>query len=235
MSPRGKTYKNVVSKIDAMKRYSVEEAFKMVKETKRTKFDEMVDVAVRLGVDPKQSDQAIRGAVAMPHGIGKKVRVIVFAKGEKQTEAQSAGADFVGDEDLINKIEKENWLGFDTVISTPDMMKSVSRVAKILGPRGLMPNPKIGTVTFDVGNAVKQVKAGKIEFRAEKAGIVHASIGKVSFASENLRENFMTLMEALMKAKPASAKGNYLKTIALSTTMGPSIKIDTNDITRTMK
>jgi large subunit ribosomal protein L1 len=190
------------------------------------KFDETVEVAVRLGVDPRQADQNVRGTVVLPHGTGKSVRVLVFAKGDKAKEAQDAGADFVGADDIVKKIQEEQWLDFDTAIATPDMMGQVGRLGKLLGPRGLMPNPKVGTVTFDVAKAVRETKAGKVEFRVEKAGIVQVPIGKRSFGAEKLRENAHALLASLLRAKPAAAKGNYLLSIAVSTTMGPSVRVD---------
>ncbi len=230
MAFRGKTYRAAAEKRDADKHYPVADVFELVKATKRAKFDEMVDVAVKLGVDPKHSDQMVRGAVSLPNGTGKTVRVVVFAKGEKEVEATKAGADHVGGEELVGKIEKDGWLEFDVVIATPDMMRVVSKVGKILGPRGLMPNPKTGTVTFEVGQAVKEAKAGRIEYRVEKAGIVHALIGRSSFAAAKLQENFLVLMTALSKAKPSSSKGNYFRSISVSTTMGPAVKVDPADV-----
>jgi large subunit ribosomal protein L1 len=200
----------------------------------KAKFDETVDASIRLGVDPKHADQMVRGSVALPHGLGKAVRVLVFAKGEKEKEAQEAGADFVGSDDLMEKI-KGGWLDFDRVVATPDMMGSVGKLGKVLGPRGLMPNPKVGTVTFDVGKVVKELKAGKVEFRVEKAGIVHSPFGKVSFGADKLYDNFMALIETIIKLKPASSKGTYLKTISLSTTMGPGVKVDPLDIRNILK
>jgi large subunit ribosomal protein L1 len=190
------------------------------------KFDESVDLAINLGVDPKHADQMVRGALVLPHGVGKDTRVLVFAKGEKEKEAQEAGADYVGGEDLAKRIQEEGWLEFDRVIATPDMMSVVGRLGKILGPRGIMPNPKLGTVTMDVGNAVREHKAGKVEYRVDKAGIIHVSIGKCSFDAEKLVENASTLIEVVVKAKPAASKGTYLKKISVSTTMGPGIRID---------
>lgn len=225
MERRGKKYLEAKSKVDRNKRYELEEGIRLLLKTSYTKFDESVDIAVRLGVDPKKADQMIRGTVVLPNGTGKRVRVLVFAKGQKEKEALDAGADYVGSEDLIEKISK-GWLEFDKAIATPDMMGMVSKLGKILGPRGLMPNPKVGTVTFDVGKAVKEIKAGKVEFRVEKAGIVHASIGKISFGFERLLENIKIFLEAIIRAKPPTSKGVYLKSIALSTTMGPGIKID---------
>jgi large subunit ribosomal protein L1 len=232
MTHSGKKFRNAAAKVDRNKRYAIEEAFKLLKETvelRSTKYDQTVDVAINLGVDPKHADQMVRGAVVLPHGIGKTVRVAVFAKGEKQSEAKDAGADVVGEADLAKRIE-EGFMDFDTVIATPDMMGVVGRLGKVLGPRGLMPNPKVGTVTADVGKAVRDAKGGKVEFRAEKAGIVHAPVGKASFAPEKLAENFNALIELVMKLKPATAKGVYLKGIAISSTMGPGIKLDTQAI-----
>lgn len=232
MTTSGKKFRAAAAKVDRNKRYGVDEAFKLLKETvelRNTKYDQTVDVAINLGVDPKHADQMVRGAVVLPHGIGKTVRVAVFAKGEKQSEAKDAGADVVGEADLAKRIE-EGFMDFDTVIATPDMMGVVGRLGKVLGPRGLMPNPKVGTVTADVGKAVRDAKGGKVEFRAEKAGIVHAPVGKASFAPERLAENFNALIELVMKLKPATAKGVYLKGIAISSTMGPGIKLDTQAI-----
>lgn len=222
----GKKYDKAAQLVDRSKKYNVEEAFKLVLETAPAKFDETVDVAFRLGVDPKQSDQQVRGAVALPHGLGKAVRVVVFAKGPKEAEAKNAGADYVGADDLVQKIQ-EGWLDFDKAIATPDMMATVSKVAKVLGPRGLMPNPKVGTVTMNVGDAVTAEKKGKLDFRVDKAGILHAGIGKKSMGEAKLRENFSTLMAAIMKAKPATSKGVYVRSITVSSTMGPGVKMDT--------
>jgi large subunit ribosomal protein L1 len=218
--------------VDRNKRYAITEGFQLLKKTveaRATKFDQTVDVAINLGVDPKHADQMVRGAVVLPHGTGATVRVAVFAKGEKATEAEGAGADVVGGDDLAKRIEG-GFLDFDTVIATPDMMGVVGRLGKVLGPRGLMPNPKVGTVTMDVKKAVSDAKGGKVEFRAEKAGIVHVKMGKSSFAAEKLEANFNTLVDLVMKLKPATAKGVYLKGIAVSTTMGPGIKLDTAEI-----
>ena len=222
----GKKYDAVSAKIEKTRLYSLEEAVKLVPEIAPAKFDEVVDLAVRLGVDPKQSEQMVRGTVVLPNGTGKKVRVLVFAKGEKEKEAKDAGADFVGGEDLIEKISK-GWLDFDSVVATPDMMGAVGKLGKILGPRGLMPNPKIGTVTFDITKAVKEIKAGKVEFKVDKSGNVHASIGKVSFGVQKLKENLLALLDGIIKAKPSTSKGIYLRSITLATTMGPGVKIDT--------
>lgn len=232
MAQTGKKFRASVQKVDRNKRYSVEEGFKLLKETveaRGTKFDQSVDVAINLGVDPKHADQMVRGAVVLPNGIGKTVRVAVFAKGDKQRDAEAAGADVVGAEDLAKRIE-EGFMDFDTVIATPDMMGVVGRLGKVLGPRGLMPNPKVGTVTPDVTKAVKDAKGGKVEFRAEKAGIVHAPVGKASFETAKLQENFNALLELVMKLKPSAAKGVYLRGIALSSTMGPGIKLDTQEL-----
>ncbi len=223
----GKRFKNAAKKINNEKIYGVEEAFKLVVESATAKFDESIDVALRLGVDPKQGDQQVRGAIALPHGLGKNVRVVVFAKGPKEAEAKAAGADFVGADDLVAKITG-GWLDFDKAIATPDMMATVSKVAKILGPRGLMPNPKVGTVTMNVGEAVASEKKGKLDFRVDKAGIVHAGIGRKSMGEVKLKENFMTLMGAVVKAKPSASKGIYLRTITVASTMGPGVKVDTS-------
>ena len=221
-------------KVDRLQKYSVQDAFQIVTEAATAKFDENIDVSVRLGVDPKQSDQQVRGSVALPNGVGKNVRVLVFAKGPKEKEATEAGADFVGSDDLVEKI-KEGWLDFDKAIATPDMMATVSKVAKILGPRGLMPNPKVGTVTMNVGDAVSAEKKGKCSFRVEKAGIVHAGIGKKSMGPDKLRENFLSLLHALSKAKPSSSKGVYLRQISLSSTMGAGIGIDVSNVVASLK
>lgn len=224
----GKKYRKVLEKVDAAKKYSIAEAFALVTQAAPAKFDESIDVAFRLGVDPKQSDQQVRGAIALPHGLGKKVRVVVFAKGPKEAEAKNAGADYVGADDLVEKIQG-GWLDFDKAIATPDMMTTVSKVAKVLGPRGLMPNPKVGTVTMNVGDAVSAEKKGKLDFRVDKAGIVHASVGKKSMGSDKLKENFLSFLGAIMKAKPATSKGIYIKSLNISSTMGPGIKVDTNE------
>lgn len=228
MPKRGKKYQEAVKSRNNQKQ-NVTEAVKVALDSSYAKFDETVDVAVRLGVDPRHADQMVRGSVILPNGIGKEVKVLVFAKGEKETEAQEAGADFVGNDDLIEKI-KEGWFGFDKAVATPDMMGSVGKIGRILGPRGLMPNAKTGTVTFDIERAVNELKAGKIDFRVEKAGIVHAPMGKVSFGVEKILQNFTAFLETIMRLKPASSKGTYLKGIAISTTMGPGIKIDISSI-----
>jgi large subunit ribosomal protein L1 len=222
----GKKYRDASNKIDQERRYPLEEAIQIVASNKLAKFDETVEIAVRLGVDPRQADQNVRGTVVLPHGTGKVSRVLVIAKGDKEREAREAGADFVGGEDMVKKIQEENWLGFDRVIATPDMMAQVGRIGKILGPRGLMPNPKVGTVTFDVAKAVGEVKAGKVDYRVDKAGVVHAPIGKLSFGEQKLTENAHALMESILRAKPASAKGNYVKSVAVSSTMGPGVRVD---------
>lgn len=221
----GKKMKAALEKIEMNKVYPLEEALRLVKESSYTKFDESVDLAINLGIDPRKSDQMVKGSVVLPHGIGKKVRVLVFAKGEKEKEAAEAGADIVGAEDLVEKITK-GWLDFDKAVATPDIMGLVGKLGKILGPRGLMPNPKLGTVTFDIAKAVKEIKAGKVEYRAEKAGIVHVPIGKVSFDIQKLFGNAMTVVDSILKAKPATSKGRYLKKVSVSSTMGMGIAVD---------
>lgn len=225
MRERGRKHTEAAAKVDRGRRYPLDEACSLVKAVSYAKFDETVDVAVRLGVNPKHADQMVRGALVLPHGVGKSVRVLVFARGEKVVEAEQAGADFVGGEDMVAKV-MGGWLEFDTVIATPDMMGQVGKLGRVLGPRGLMPNPKVGTVTFDVGKAVREAKAGKVEFRVEKAGIVHVPVGKCSFEASKLQDNVKALVAALLKAKPSTAKGQYLRTITLSSTMGPGIKVD---------
>jgi len=223
--PTAKNLKIAKGKVDRTRVYPIDEAISLVKDASFAKFDETVDITVRLGVDPRKADQMVRGAVVLPNGLGKTVRVLVFAKGEKAQEATDAGADYVGGDDLVAKIQG-GWFDFDTAIATPDMMGTVGKIGKILGPRGLMPNPKVGTVTFDVGRAVNESKSGKIEYRVEKAGIVHAPVGKVSFEGDKLVGNVVALMDALIKAKPSTAKGLYLKKICISSTMGPGVNID---------
>ena len=229
MARHSKRFRNATQEIDRDKRYALGDAVALAIAGQRCKFDETVEVAIRLNVDPRQADQNVRGTVVLPNGIGRTQRVLVFAKGEKAKEAEAAGADFVGAEDLVKKIQEESWLDFDKVVATPDMMAQVGRIGKILGPRGLMPNPKVGTVTMDVAKTVKEIKAGKVEFRVEKAGIVHAPIGKASFGKDKLLENAHALLAALLRAKPAAAKGNYLRSVGISTTMGPGVKVDPLD------
>jgi len=226
MASHGRKFREAREKLPAGSKFAPDEAVQLVKQLSFAKFDETVEMAVRLGVDPRQADQNVRGTVALPHGTGKQVRVLVFAKGDKAKEAEEAGADVVGADDIAKKIQEEQWLEFDTAIATPDMMGTVGRLGKVLGPRGLMPNPKVGTVTFDVGKAVREVKAGKVEFRVEKAGIVHVAIGKRSFGPDRLIENAHAPLSSLLRAKPAAAKGNYLMSVAVSTTMGPSVRVD---------
>jgi large subunit ribosomal protein L1 len=228
----GKKYREAAKHIDQDKRYSLDEALKLVVANKVAKFDETVELAVRLNVDPRQADQNVRGTVVLPNGTGRVSRVLVLAKGEKEREAREAGADFVGGDDIIKRIQEENWLDFDRVIATPDIMGSVGRIGKILGPRGLMPNPRVGTVTFDVAKAVAEVKAGKVDYRVDKAGVVHARIGKVSFGEEKLLQNAHALLDAIVRAKPSSAKGNYVKGVAVASTMGPGVRVDTAAATR---
>jgi large subunit ribosomal protein L1 len=230
----GKKYTEAAKKIDQDRRYSLDEAIRIVAESKLAKFDETVEIAIRLGVDPRQADQNVRGSIVLPHGTGKTARVLVIAKGDKEREAREAGADFVGGEEMVKKIQEENWFDFDRVIATPDMMAQVGRIGKILGPRGLMPNPKVGTVTFDVAKAVGEVKAGKVDYRVDKAGVVHAPIGKISFGEQKLGENAHALLAALLRAKPASAKGNYIKSVAVSSTMGPGVRVDASSAGRTV-
>lgn len=226
----GKKIKEAREKIDRGKEYSIEDAIGLVKKASFTKFNETVDMAVNLGIDAKKTDQMVRSAVVLPHGTGKKVRVVVFAKGEKEKEARDAGADYVGAEDLIEKIQ-QGWFDFDKVVATPDIMGLVGKLGKLLGPRGLMPNPKLGTVTFDLAKAVKEIKAGKVEYKTEKAGLIHVPIGKVSFDGQKLIENAMAVIDAIIKAKPPTSKGKYLKKVAVSSTMGPGVKIDVGRLT----
>ncbi|AIC92642.1 MULTISPECIES: 50S ribosomal protein L1 [Shouchella] len=227
MAKKGKKYTDALKLVDRDASYQAEEAIELVKKTSIAKFDETVEVAVRLGVDPKKADQQIRGAVVLPHGTGKTQRVLVFAKGEKAKEAEAAGADFVGEDDLINKIN-QGWFDFDVIVATPDMMAQVGRLGRVLGPKGLMPNPKTGTVTFDVTKAVEEIKAGKVEYRVDKSGNIHVPIGKVSFDSAKLTDNFKTIIETLHKVKPAAAKGTYVKNIAVASTMGPGVRVVTS-------
>jgi large subunit ribosomal protein L1 len=221
----GKKHKEAMSKVDRLKRYTFEEAVALLRQVARAKFDETVEIAVRLGVDPRHADQMVRGTVSLPHGTGRTVRVAVFAKGEKEKEALEAGADVVGGDDLVEKVQA-GFLEFDKAVATPDVMGTVGRLGKILGPRGLMPNAKLGTVTFDVATAVKEIKAGKIEFKVEKNGIVHAPMGRLSFADEKIFANLASFMDSIQRAKPATSKGTYIKGVAVSTTMGPGIKVD---------
>jgi large subunit ribosomal protein L1 len=229
-----KRYDAAAAKVAADRPYSVEEAVGLIKSMPAAKFDESVDLSFRLGVDPKHADQMVRGAVVLPHGIGKTVRVAVFAKGEKEREAREAGADVVGAEDLVERVQG-GWMEFDTAIATPDLMGQVGRLGKVLGPRGLMPNPKLGTVTFDVGRAVREARAGKVEFRVDKAGNIHAPVGKRSFSAENLAANAMAVIDAVMRAKPAAAKGTYLRSLTVSTTMGPGVPVDVQRVANLYK
>ena len=222
----GKKYTDSVKLIDHVKQYDPDEAVGLVVQTGKAKFDETVEISIRLGVDPRHADQQVRGAVVLPHGTGRTIRVLVITKGEKAKEALAAGADYVGAEDMIAKIQQENWFDFDVCVATPDMMGLVGRIGRVLGPKGLMPNPESGTVTMDVTKAVKEIKAGKVEYRLDKNAIVHCPIGKVSFGAEKLNENLNTLMDAINKAKPAAAKGTYVKSIYLSSTMGPSVRVN---------
>ncbi len=230
MSKSAKKHTAAMSLVDRSKVYELGTALDVVKKASFAKFDETVDIAVKLGVDPRHADQMVRGAVVLPNGLGKDVRVLVFAKGEKEKEALDAGADYVGGDDLVTKIQG-GWFDFDTAIATPDMMGVVGKIGKLLGPRGLMPNPKVGTVTFEVARAVNESKAGKVEFRVEKAGIVHAPVGKVSFDADKLKGNVLAIIEALVKAKPSAAKGTYIKKISVSSTMGPGLNLDINEVT----
>ncbi len=234
MAKRGKKYIEAKKKVDRVKRYDLDEALDLVLNTAYANFDETVDLAVRLGVDPRHSDQIVRGACNLPHGTGKEVKVLVFAKGEKEKEAKEAGADYVGGEELAEKI-KEGWLDFDKVVATPDMMKIVGTLGRILGPRGLMPNPKLGTVTMDVGRVVKELKSGRVEFRVDKGANVHAPVGKVSFGKEKLKENVLALLNTLMRLKPPTSKGTYIRGITLSSTMGPGVKVDPNSVKELLK
>ncbi len=223
---RGKLYQEALKLVDANKEYEAKEALEIIEKMPKRKFDESVELHVKLGVDSKQADQQVRGTVVLPNGTGKTVKVLVFAKGDKAKEAEAAGADFVGAEELIPRIEKENWFDYDVIVATPDMMGVVGRLGKVLGPKGLMPNPKSGTVTMDVTKAVKDIKAGKVEYRLDKTNIIHLSFGKVSFGTEKLLENYNTVMEAIIKAKPAAAKGQYIKSAYVTTTMGPGILLN---------
>ena len=226
MAKQGKNYQESAKLVDKSALYTVAEAMELSVKTSKAKFDETVELAVRLGVDPRHADQQVRGAVVLPHGTGKSVKVLVFAKGEKAKEAEAAGAEFVGAEELVNKIQGENWFDFDVVVATPDMMGVVGRLGRVLGPKGLMPNPKSGTVTFDVTKAIAEIKAGKVEYRVDKTAIIHVPLGKKSFGAEKLADNYKAMMEAIVKAKPAAAKGQYVKSVSISSTMGPGIKIN---------
>ena len=226
MAKKSKKYVEALGKIDRTKLYESKEALALVSEIATAKFDETVEAHIKLGVDSRHADQQVRGAVVLPHGTGKTKRVLVFAKGAKAAEAEAAGADFVGAEDLVQKIQKENWFDFDVVVATPDMMGVVGRLGRVLGPKGLMPNPKSGTVTFDVAKAIDEIKAGKVEYRLDKTNIIHVPVGKVSFGGEKLAENFAALMDAIVKAKPAAAKGQYLRSVTVASTMGPGVKIN---------
>lgn len=226
MAKLGKKYKAAIEKYDRSNLYNASEALKIVTDVASAKFDETVEAHIRLGVDSRHADQQVRGAVVLPHGTGKTKKVLVFAKGDKATEAQQAGADFVGAEDMAEKIQKENWFDFDVIVATPDMMGVIGRLGRVLGPKGLMPNPKSGTVTQDVTKAIEEIKAGKVEYRLDKTNIVHVPVGKVSFGAEKLSENFFALIDAIIKAKPAAAKGQYLKSVTVTSTMGPGVKIN---------
>jgi large subunit ribosomal protein L1 len=230
MAKKGKRYTKAASVVDRNKFLTLDEAMAIVAKGSGAKFDETVELALRLGVDPRHADQNVRGTVSLPHGTGKTVRVLVFAKGEKAKEAEEAGADFVGADDIVNKIRDEGWTDFDRAVATPDMMGAVGRIGKILGPRGLMPNPKIGTVTMDVGRIVRELKAGQVEFRVEKAGIVQVGVGKVSFGAEKLLDNARTVIASVVRAKPSTAKGQYIRTAYVSSTMGPGVPVDTGDL-----
>lgn len=229
MAKKGKKYVEALKQVDRSKAYSITEAIELVKKIDYAKFDATVEAAFRLGVDPKKADQQIRGAVVLPNGTGKTQRVLVFAKGEKLKEAEAAGADYVGDSEYINKIN-QGWFDFDVIVATPDMMGEVGKLGRTLGPKGLMPNPKTGTVTFDVAKAVNEIKAGKVEYRVDKAGIIHVPVGKVSFDTEKLVENFATLFDTLLKVKPAAAKGTYMKNVTVTSTMGPGVKVDPSTV-----
>ena len=223
---KGKRYVEAAKLVDSTKEYEAKEAFELIEKMPKSKFDETVELHVKLGVDSKHADQQVRGTVVLPHGTGKTLRVLVFAKGDKAKEAEAAGADFVGAEDLIPKIEKENWFEYDIIVATPDMMGVIGRLGKVLGPKGLMPNPKSGTVTMDVTKAISDIKSGKVEYRLDKTNIIHLGIGKVSFGAEKLAENYNTIIDAIIKAKPAAAKGQYIKSVAVATTMGPSVYLN---------
>lgn len=235
MSTRGKKYIEVSAKIDSRKEYTVDEAMELAAQAHYAKFDETVDIAVNLGIDPRHANQQIRSAIVLPHGLGKKMTVLVFATDDKAVEAKEAGADYVGLDDIVGKISKENWLDFDVAIATPDVMSKVGRLGKILGPRGLMPSPKVGTVTSDVANVVKESKAGRVEIRNDKSGVIHAPVGKVSFGKQNLKENFLAFMSFLIKEKPVASKGVFLRKVSVSATMGPGIAVSVADIRNELK
>ena len=226
MKKHGKKYRSAAEKLDAGRKYNLEEGVAKLKEVAFAKFDETVELTIWLGVDPRKADQLVRGTIVLPHGLGKSKKILVIAQGDKIKEAEEAGADFVGGEDMVNKIKSENWLDFEAVIATPDMMRLVGGLGKILGPRGLMPNPKTGTVTFDIKTAVKETKAGKVEYRVDKTGVIHVGVGKVSFAADQIRDNAHSLLEAVIKAKPATAKGKYVKKVNLAATMSPGVLLD---------
>jgi len=230
MPKRGKKYQDSMKSIDKLKLYDLEEAVEVMLGTAKANFDETIEAHVKLGVDSRHADQQVRGAVVLPHGTGKVVRVLVFAKGDKAKEAEEAGADYVGEAELADKIQKENWFDFDVVIATPDMMGVVGRLGRVLGPKGLMPNPKSGTVTFDVAKAIQEIKAGKVEYRLDKTNIIHVPVGKKSFGTQKLVDNLKVVMEAIVKAKPAAAKGKYLKSVAIASTMGPGVKLNTTKL-----
>ena len=229
MAKRGKNYLESAKLIDREAFYPSTEAIDLVQKTAKAKFDESVELAIRLGVDPRHADQQVRGTVVLPNGTGKDVKVLVITKGDKIKEAEEAGADFVGSEGMVEKIQTENWFDYDTIITTPDMMGQVGKIGRVLGPKGLMPNPKSGTVTFDIGDAVREIKAGKVEYRVDKNAIINVAIGKVSFGTEKLKENFDVIMDAIVKAKPAAAKGRYLRSVTLSSTMGPGVKVNSSE------
>lgn len=235
MTTRGKKYIDVSTKVDSRKEYTVDEAMELVAQAHYAKFDETVDIAVNLGIDPRHANQQIRSAIVLPHGLGKKMTVLVFATDDKAVEAKEAGADYVGLDDIVGKISKENWLDFDVAIATPDVMSKVGRLGKILGPRGLMPSPKVGTVTLDVANMVKESKAGRVEIRNDKSGVIHAPVGKVSFGKQNLKENFLAFMGFVIKEKPAASKGIFLRRVSVSATMGPGIGVSVPDIRNELK
>lgn len=230
MPKHGKRYEQALKAVDRAKLYDAEEALKLVKDNAKAKFDETIEVSVKLGVDGRHADQQVRGAIVLPHGTGKTKKVLVVAKGDKLKEAEAAGADFFGENEIVDKIQKENWFDFDVIVATPDMMGVIGRLGRVLGPKGLMPNPKSGTVTFDVEKAIKEIKAGKVEYRLDKTNIIHVPIGKASFEQVQIEENFKTLMDAIIKAKPASAKGKYLRSVSVSSTMGPGVRVNGSKI-----